>query len=413
MPDEEKNNLIPKPREPEGDDAAWEHFDWQQGTASWTLMDMAPPPAAPSAPPAPKKKKKQKASTGESVMAAVIYVVGVLLISFVIATVGWRWANDLLALNKGSNTVSITVDDGESLNEVADDLYVNGLIKYRFLFKMFAGFTNKASRITTGTYELSTEMDYSALLTSMSSTSNYRETVTITIPEGYTVEEIFAFLDERGVCSAEKLTEAADEVAADYAFLDGTGRTGPAQLEGYLFPDTYEFYKGTDPKSVLSKMLSNFTGRFDSKMQAEMQIQGYTMDQVVIVASIIEKETTGEDRNDISSVIHNRLTNTSNPDTLGFLQMDSTVQYCLEERKEHLSAEDLEIDSPYNTYKYPGLPKGPICCPGLESIQAALEPNKTDYYYFMLGDDGEDHFFEHKSDFEAFKAAQTGEAEDD
>ncbi len=411
MPDEKKNNFIPENQKPEQTDGEWEHFDWQQGTASWAKIDPEPP--APQKPERSKPKKKRRFSTGESIMTAVIYVIGVLVISFVIATVGWSWANDFLALDKGSTTVSVTIEEGDSLNDVADELYENGLIQYRFLFKLFAGFTNKASKITTGTYELSTEMDYSALLTNISSTSSYRETVTVTIPEGYTVEEIFEFLEEQGVCSVENLTDAIEDVAEDYSFLSDNGRTGVEQLEGYLFPDTYEFYKGANAVSVLSRMLDNFTDQFDSQIQAEMQIQGYTMDEVIIIASIIEKETTGNDRNDISSVIQNRLTNTSNSETLGYLQMDSTVQYCLDERKEQLTTSDLEIDSPYNTYMYPGLPAGPICCPGLESIQAAVEPNDTDYYFFMLGDDGEDHFFTNLADFEAFKATQTGNTDDD
>lgn len=408
MPDEVKNNQT-------GD--GFPQFDWRQGSASWTELNMDAVPAAeaepePQAEAAPKKAKKQPMSTRDSILAAVLYVVGVLMISFCIATVGWKWGNDFLALDKGSYNVSITIDENESLDEVADDLYINGLIEYRFLFKLFAGFTHKADRITTGTYELSTEMDYSALLTGMSARSSYRETVTVTIPEGFTVEEIFALLDEKGVCSKQKLMDAAQNTETEFVALKGIGRKGLQRLEGYLFPDTYEFYMGTDPETVLRKLLNNFADRFDAKMEAEMQIQGYTMDQVIIVASIIEKETTGDDRNDISSVIHNRLTNPSHPDTKGFLQMDSTVQYCLEERKERLSNKDLEVDSPYNTYMYPGLPAGPICCPGLASIKAALEPHKTGYYFFMLGDDGEDHFFEGKSAFEKFKAAQTRDDED-
>ena len=414
MSDEEKR-LIP----PEDD--GWKRFDWKEGEASWQKEDIPPEPAPEeaktSAPPtASKRKRRQPMSVRESVMAGAFYVAGVLLLSFCIATLGWQWANDLLALDKDPHTVSITVEEGESLEEVAEDLKFNGLIEYKFLFKLFAGFTKKGSEITTGTYELSTEMDYSALLSNISSTSQYRETVTVTLPEGFTVAEMFQLLEDQGVCTVENLEKAAEEGDFDYDFLSDTC-TGIERLEGYLFPDTYQFYKGADGESVLNRLLSTFDERFDEEMEEALQLlakdRELTKDDIIIIASIIEKETTGTDRKDISSVIHNRLNNPDRPDTKGYLQMDSTVQFCLDERKEELTEADLEIDSPYNTYKYPGLPIGPICCPGIESIQAALAPNDTNYYYFMLGNDGEDHFFEDHDAFEAFKAETKAAQEED
>jgi UPF0755 protein len=211
----------------------------------------------------------------------------------------------------------------------------------------------------------------------------------------------------------EKLTASAEEDEFDYSFLDDVERTGAERLEGYLFPDTYEFYKGAEAKSVLNKMLSNFNDRFTEEMEVKAETLGYSKDDILIIASIIEKETTGEDRQDIASVIYNRLKNPDHDDISGHLQMDSTVQYILPERKEHLTDEDISIESPYNTYLVTGLPAGPICSPGLTSIQAALEPNQTNYYYFMLGDDGEDHFFTDGSSFNAFKAAQTGNQDEE
>lgn len=413
----EELNHGPMPESPES--PLWPVFDWQEGTCSWDAAELssAMPPIssaseAASAPaPAPARKRKRH-TTGEGVAAAFLYVAGVLVSSFLIATVGWHLGCDLLALNKEPRTVSITVDEGEPLSEVAADLKFNGLIDYKFLFQAFAGFTHKGSNIVSGTYELSTEMDYSALLSNMSSTSSYRETVTVTIPEGFTAQEIFKLLEDQGVCTAEKLTDAAEENTFGYSFLEDINRSGVSLLEGYLFPDTYEFYKGTDAENVLNRLLTNYQEHFTEGYRAKAQKLGYTQDEVLRIASIIEKETTGDDREEISSVIHNRLNNPDHPDTKGYLQMDSTVQYCLEERKEKLTNADLEIDSPYNTYLYPGLPQGPICCPGADSIEAALNPQDTNYYFFMLGDDGEDHFFEDRTSFESFRNAQTGEAED-
>lgn len=397
------------------------HIDDLGGDPTWRTEEPSPPQvelpfpdeALPEGaeepetlPPAERKRKKRGwRDLPTNIAEGVIYVGGILLISFILATIGWRWAGDVLALNKEPVTASVTITEGETLGEVTADLKDKGLVKYGYLFKLFASFTNKAETITAGSYELSTVMDYSALLNNISSTSAYRETVTVTIPEGYTVEEIFKLMENKGVCGYEELMQAAKEETFSFSFLKNVQTKQEKRLEGYLFPDTYEFYKAADPKSVITTMLQNFENRFDEKMEAETKRLGYSKHEIIIMASIIEKETDGSDQRNIASVIQNRLKNT-NATPKGYLQVDSTIQYLLKERKEQLTEKDLEIDSPYNTYKNPGLPVGPICNPGLTAIQAALEPNQTNYYYFMLGKDGTTHFFETEGSFLTFKAEQ-------
>ena len=387
----------------------WE--EWKEQPAREVPLPTPPTAATPQQPtpaddaPTGKARKKQRRSLPTNIAEGVIYVGGILLISFLLATIGWRWAGDVLALNKEPLTASVTITEGESLGDVTAELKEKGLVKYGYLFQLFASFTHKAEKITAGSYELSTVMDYSALLNNISSTSAYRETVTVTIPEGYTVEEIFKLMENKGVCSYDDLLKTAQKETFDFDFLKDVKTKEEKRLEGYLFPDTYEFYKGADAKSVINTMLKNFDERFDSKMEAEMQLLGYSKNDIIIIASIIEKETDGSDQRNIASVIQNRLKNTwATPK--GYLQVDSTIQYLLKERKEKLTEKDLEIDSPYNTYKNPGLPIGPICNPGLTAIEAALEPNKTNYYYFMLGKDGTTHFFDTEAAFLAFKAEQ-------
>ena len=387
----------------------WE--DWKEQPAREVSLPTPPAAATPQQPtpaddvPTGKARKKQRRSLPTNIAEGVIYVGGILLISFILATIGWRWAGDVLALNKEPVTASVTITEGESLGDVTAELKEKGLVKYGYLFQLFASFTHKAEKITAGSYELSTVMDYSALLNNISSTSAYRETVTVTIPEGYTVEEIFKLMENKGVCSYDDLLKTAQKETFDFDFLKDVKTKEEKRLEGYLFPDTYEFYKGADAKSVINTMLKNFDDRFDSKMEAEMQLLGYSKNDIIIMASIIEKETDGSDQRNIASVIQNRLKNTwATPK--GYLQVDSTIQYLLKERKKKLTDKDLEIDSPYNTYKNPGLPIGPICNPGLTAIEAALEPNKTNYYYFMLGKDGTTHFFDTEASFLAFKAEQ-------
>ncbi len=409
-----------KEQEPEEE---WPTFDWKDGILSSQQDGEAAASAAEAAqreasqqeqPPREPKKKKKHMSVQATILSALVYLLGVLLISYGIATAGWTLANDVLALNKEELTASITIVSGESLDEIAEELEEAGLIEYPLLFKLFAAFTGKAEdgKIVSGTYELTTDMDYSALLTSIGPQSPVRSVVTVTIPEGYTMEEIFALLEENGVCSAEDLMEAAETEDFDYAFLENVSATGANRLEGYLFPDTYEFYMQASATSVINKLLSNFETRFNEEMQTQLEELGRTMEEVMIVASIIEKETDGQDQKDIASVIYNRLSE-DNTETNGYLQMDSTIQYLLDERKENLTAEDLAVDSPYNTYLYPGLPVGCICCPGLEAIEAALNPNETDYYYFYLGNDGTTCFFSDYTSFMQFREEQLTEAEAD
>lgn len=363
-----------------------------------------------------------------------IYLLIVTLASYVLATLGWHWANDLLALNKEEITATVTLEDSwftekestdadgnvtttstADMDQVADVLQDNGFIEYKWLFKLFAKMTHKDTRLVAGTYELSTTMDYSALLRNMGAKSSSRATVKVRVVEGSTVEEIIQLLVEQGVADQASLEEAAANYDYQYDFLDSSTLGQANRLEGFLFPDTYEFYVNSDAATALGRMLSNFDSKLTEELRNEISTTDYTVREIITIASIIEKETDGVDQENIASVIYNRLNNTSGG-TNGYLQMDSTIQYILDERKEKLSNEDTAIESPYNTYLNKGLPAGPISCPGMEAIEAAVYPASTDYYYFVLGDDGDTHFFESYDAFVSFRDAQTGviqETEDD
>lgn len=370
------------------------------GASAYYRQPSAPPETPPQSPP---RKRKRVRSVGVTFLVAVLYVVSVLSIAFLLATLGWRWANDLLSLDKEDRSYTIQIAAGDSIHDVAQDLYENGMIEYPYLFEVFAGFTNKAENITSGSYDLNTSMDYSALLNNMSQSSQQRSTVTVTIPEGYTVKEIFQLLEQQGVCTVEELEQSALQDEFDYSFLQDLERNdNPYWMEGYLFPDTYEFYKDSDAKVAIFKMLYNFSVKFTDEMKTRAERLGYSEHEIMIIASIIEKETDGQDQRDIASVIYNRL-QPDNQETLGKLQMDSTIQYILEERKENLTEEDLQIESPYNTYLNEGLPAGTICNPGMEAIEAALYPNNTTYYYFILGNDGITHFFSDYGEFNNYR----------
>ncbi len=334
-------------------------------------------------------------------LAVLIYIVFVVGGSLAMATGGWIAANDVLALNKEEAYAVIELTSETTVDDVANTLKEEGIIDYPWLFKLFCKVTHAEKKLSYGSSEVNTNMDYRALVSAMSSASATKTTVDVTIPEGYTVDQIFALLVEKGVCESEKeLQEVAAEHDYSFDFLEDVPLGDYHRLEGYLFPDTYTFYVGHDPLYAINKLLVNFDSQYSTEMRQETEAKGYTMQQLLTIASMIEKESNGQDQRNISSVIYNRLgSNVTN----GFLQIDATVQYALErsgqERKETLTETELALDSPYNTYVYEGLPEGPICNPSLVSIQAALNPNDTDYYFYLHDRYGESHFFTNAEDF--------------
>ena len=338
-----------------------------------------------------RRATKRRRTALSRVAGALLYVLLVIAGSAALSTVGWVLACDLLGLNKEPITTEIVIEDDTQFSEVVDTLEKEGLIEYKFLFKLYAAFSHAESKIAPGTYELNSEMDYHALVSNMGSSSATRQTTDITIKEGLTIDQIFDLLADRGVTSVEKLQDMAANY--DYAFdwLEDRPLGDYHRLEGYLFPDTYTFELGENPKYVLNKMLVNFDDKMDEYMPA-LAAEGapYSLHDIVIIASMIEKETDSEDYRTISSVIYNRLTNPQ-AETVGYLQIDATLVYLNGGKVPTLA--DREIDSPYNTYKYQGLPAGPISNPGMASLSAAMDPDSTSYYFYVLNPETKRHEF--------------------
>ena len=334
-----------------------------------------------------RNRKKPHRTKAASALLYVLFVVG---LSAVLATVGWIWANDLLDLNKEYTSAIVKVENDEKFSDVVDSLKDNGLIEYKFLFHLYGLFSNASDKITPGTYELNTDMDYRALVTNMSSSSSTRQTIDITIQEGYTIDQIFQLLEEKGVTTVEQLQDMSANWDYNFSWLKDLPLGDYHRLEGYLFPDTYTFYLGEDPKYVINKMLVNFESKMEDYMDQFNEESKYSLHDIVTIASKIEKETDGEDYAKISSVIYNRLENT-NAETQGYLQIDATLVY-LNGGKVPTEA-DKAIDSPYNTYLYKGLPAGPISNPGMTALYAALNPENTSYYYYVLNPETKKHEF--------------------
>ena len=341
------------------------------------------------------RKARRRRGAGARVAGAFLYALVVIGLSAILATLGWVWACDLLGLNKEFASTVITIAEDTDFNEVVDQLEEEGLIQYKFLFKLYAAFSHAADKIVPGKYELTTEMDYHAIVSSMGSSSTTRQEVDITIKEGLTIDQVFDLLADRGVTSVEKLEDMAANW--DYAFdwLKGIPLGDYHRLEGYLFPDTYKFEMGENPKYVINKMLVNFDAKMDQYMsQYTGEEAQYSLHDIVTIASMIEKETDGtsnEERNDyrsIASVIYNRLEHPE-AETVGYLQIDATLVYLNGGKVPTLA--DREIDSPYNTYLYQGLPAGPISNPGMTSLLAAMNPASTNYYFYVLNPETNQH----------------------
>ena len=353
--------------------------------------------AAAAQQPGRKRRKRRRINP-------VLYLLCVVLVSALLAAVGWLLASDLCGFNKESVEATIQITEDDTMGTVADKLHDAGLIEYKWFFRLFAAFANAGDEIGAGTYTLSTEMDYRAMITAMhGSSSASADTVTVTIPEGYTVRQIISLLAENGVATEEALLDAAQNYDFEYDFIDNDS-TDISRLEGYLFPDTYEFYTNmSQPAGAFNRLLSNFNSKLDDDLLAAAEERGYDLQEIITIASLIEKETDGTDHGNIASVIYNRLEGSGDRQgTYGMLQIDASLLYALPDHTGPITSADMETDSPYNLYLHAGLPPTPISNPGQASIDAALEPEHTDYYYYALGTDGRHHFFATYAEHQAF-----------
>lgn len=267
----------------------------------------------------------------------------------------------------------VNIPSGTNAKEIVDLLEKNEIIRENnYTFRILIKLLKLEDQLKYGEYNLSPSMNMLQILDKL--VKGEVITYKITIPEGYTSTQIAELLDKKEVVEEEaflKLVKDSEKIP-----------------EGYLFPDTYEVPKKYGPENMVKTMLSNFNQiALENEFTDKAEEIGFSLDEIIILASIIEKEAKfTEEKSKVSSVFHNRLK------TGMKLQSCATIQYILEVQKERLDENDLKIDSPYNTYLYKGLPPGPICNPGLDSIIAALEPVEEDYLYFVLGENGK-HIF--------------------
>lgn len=263
----------------------------------------------------------------------------------------------------------INIPSGTNAKEIVHILEKNEIIrKNNYLFIILIKLSKLEDKLKFGEYNLSPSLNMLQILNKLA--RGEIVVYKITIPEGYTSIQIAELLDKKEIVEKESFLKLV--------------KYGEKSWEGYLFPDTYEVPKKYGEENMFKLMLSNFEQvAVDHKLINKTEQTGFTMDEIITLASIIEKEAKfAEEKRQISSVFHNRLKSGMK------LQSCATIQYILGKPKEILEESDLEIESPYNTYLYKGLPPGPICNPGIDSIIAALEPANEDYLYFVLGDNG-------------------------
>lgn len=277
---------------------------------------------------------------------------------------------------------AITIEQGESVDAIGLKLEEAGLINGSIYLKIYLWQTGLGSKLKAGSYEFSPDMTLEQIVNMLTGGERGLKSneVQVSIPEGLTNEQVLEKLKSSGAISEDAYFTTSGIELSGYGFL--SDRPEEADFQGFLFPDTYNFFKDSSIKAVTEAMLDNFDKKLTSAMREDMRKQGKSMYEIITLASIVEKEAgnTGEMAT-IASVFYNRL-------RIGqALQSDATVNYITGAGRAMPTNEDLEVDSPYNTYKYAGLPPTPICNPGIEAIKAAIYPTETDYFYFLTTQD--------------------------
>lgn len=287
--------------------------------------------------------------------------------------------------------IQVEIPKGSNPSEIATILKDNDLIKNELIFQLYVKTSGNDVALKAGKFELSKNMDLKEITNQLVNGQAIFDTVKFTIPEGYTVKQIAARLAAQGLVDEERFLQLAKEGNFNYDFIKQIPDDPNIEykLEGYLFPETYEVKKGATEEEIIDKMLSQFAKEWKSEWTTVIEEQGLTLHEAVTLASIVEREVVvDEERPIVAGVFYNRLDDSWN------LQSCATVQFILDKQKENLTYDDLEIDNPYNTYVYQGLPPGPIGSPGRSSLEATVYPEEHDYYFFVTKKDNSgEHYF--------------------
>jgi UPF0755 protein len=313
----------------------------------------------------------------------------------------------------GLPSAVVTVERGKGVGGIGETLAQSGVIRSPLAFQTYVRWHGAGSRLRAGRYTLSGSMSLARIVQILEQGPSRGgvggDRLRVTVPEGFTLAQIAAALEANGICDAAAFRDLVSRPGGA-AGLDVGFPLPSDTLEGYLFPDTYDFLPHTAPQEVAKEMLLNFSRRFVRPKEQDISASGHTLHEVVTLASLIEREArVAKDRPRIAGVLENRLKKGMK------LEIDATVLYALGHHKDRVYYKDLAIDSPYNTYRHTGLPPGPIASPGMASLEAALHPEAHDYLYYVAQKNGEHLFSRTRAEHEAAirkvraeRAPQTG-----
>lgn len=314
------------------------------------------------------------------------FIVMALIISLILL-VGYFVGLSFLQPVSGSDSAAdkkVVIPKGASSKQIGEIMYQEGLIRNGLVFRLYLKSEGLDGKLQAGEYVLNTGMSTQTIVKRL--VKGESAEFSFTIPEGYTTRQIAEKLEQAGLADKAKFMDLAAQGEFNHDFVKGIPE-GPARLEGYLYPDTYKIASHTTEKQIIEMMLDRFATEITSDFKQKAAKQGLTLHQAVILASVVEREAQkDEERPKVAAVFLNRMKK-------GWkLESCATIQYALGVNKPRLFAEDLKIESPYNTYLHTGLPEGPIASPGKPSLESVVNPAAVDYMFFVVYEDGK-HIF--------------------
>lgn len=331
----------------------------------------------------PVKRKKRKRRGHGRFIFGLLFSVIVISISILAAAVILKCAKEFLGIGKSDIEIVVDIPMNSSTLDIAEQLYNEGIIADIDLFRLFSKLKGADGTFIAGTHKVSPKMDYATLVeTLQEEAENQRETADVVFPEGITIIEAAARLEDKGVCNAEDFIAIFNTSSFGFDFEENIKISAMKfyKMEGYLFPDTYQFYLEEDPRIVAKKIYKNFEARITPDLYGRMEDLDMELEEVLTLASIVQAEAANtNDMKKVASVFYNRL---NNPNEYPLLQSDPTTNYVEEVIIPYSEVQTEKINIAYDTYKGAGLTPGPICNPGLDAINAVLYPAETEYYYF-------------------------------
>jgi UPF0755 protein len=318
--------------------------------------------------------------------------VTLLLFVFGVGGVSYYIWNGLQPIEDGAGKKKVVeIPPNSSTGEIGKILEKNNLIKDAWLFSLYVKLRGNASQLQAGKYQFTVGQSIDQFLSKMSKGEIYKDTITVTIPEGFTVEQIATRLAEKGLVKKDVFLREVNTGK----FPQEIVKSIPAdkrikyRLEGYLFPDTYELKKGSTEHAIIERMLERFEEVWNPAWEDKLKQHKLTKHQAITLASIVEREVRAEEeRKKVAGVYFNRLAKQMP------LQADATVQYLFKKQKDRVMYDDLKINNPYNTYKIKGLPPGPIASPGEAALDAVVNAEKHNYLFYVTKKDGTgQHYF--------------------